>query len=480
MGHGSRVSFLFLFWLYSFLPRNNLHLWIKGLNAAFVAGTAFPAFLVASRVLPTTLAALFGCFVMATPSASVARYVMPEPMYFFGFWWSLWICLRMLDRTDFLAAVAGGAAFGVLALIKPHAIALSLAFSVFLLIRRVGPRSVVAACLQLGIFYLIHAFGGLLLTDHFVWSISAGGYNAMLVSHVDIEAVMINFVGRVAALLTLLGPLILLPVAVWWRNRSTTAGECLGALIICLLAATVAMTIYFSQSVYQIAPDRELITRLHGRYYEYLLPLFALLCLNILARGDYDGLASQKWVFTCLFASPICSLAITGFYGAGPIDFPDLTLWGGRYLLPFSIGLIVVQICIAIYSIFNATPGRQIIASLAFFIMAELVTTFAFVIVAPFTLVHKAFDAAFLEPAPGGRIAAIIGRSDGALIGSAAKPEDLARALFYMRSLSIGRFAPPSDKIVDADFPSNIKWALVLPGVMPAIVENGFSVVRFP
>ena len=201
-------------WLYSFLPRDNLHLWIKALNAAFVAGTALPAFLIAKRMVPVTLAALFAGFVIVTPIASFARYVMPEPMYFFGFWCSLWIVLRALDRSELLAAVLGGIAFGLLSLVKPHAIALALAFSVFLLLRRIGIPSATAAVLQFGIFYGVHAGVGLLLTGHAVWSISAGSYSSTLVSHIDLRATLIKSAGHGAALLALLGPLLLVPVAI--------------------------------------------------------------------------------------------------------------------------------------------------------------------------------------------------------------------------------------------------------------------------
>jgi phosphoglycerol transferase len=477
-------SYLY-FWLYAFLPRDNLHLWIKALNAVFIAGTALPVFLIARRIVPVTLAALFACFVVVTPVASFARYVMPEPMYFFGFWCALWIVLRALDRSEWLAATAGGVAFGLLSLVKPHAIALALALSIFLALRRLGFRSVAAAALQFGIFFLVHAGVGLLLTGHAVWSISAGSYGSTLVSHIDLLATLIKSVGHGAALLALLGPLVLVPVVIWWRDRATTAVGQFSMLTMCLLVAMVAMTVYFSQSVYQIAPDNEWITRLHGRYYVYALPLIALLGLHMLAGDGRDNLLDRRWAAACLLVSPVGGLVITIFYGAGPVDFPDLALWGGRYLLPASIGLIVAQIGVAIYGCFFATSRRLVTASLGFFVLAELATAFAFIIAVPLTLAPKPFDGAFLAPAKAPGLAALIGRSDGVVIGSAAKADDLARALFYLRGLSIGRFAPPTNQAVDADFPEGARWALILPGVdyrgaSRVIAENGFSIVHLP
>lgn len=477
-------SYLY-FWVYSFLPRDNLHLWIKAVNVAFIAATALPAFRIAKRMVPVTFAALFAGFVIATPIASFARYVMPEPMYFFGFWCSLWIVLCALRRSEWLAAVAAGVAFGLLSLVKPHAVSLALALSVFLMLRRIGIRSVAAAFLLLGVFYFVHAGVGWLLTGHAVWSVSAGSYGSTLVTHIDVAATVIKSIGHGAALLALLGPLLLIPVAIWWRDRSTTPEGQFSLLAVCLLAAMVAMTVYFSQSVYQIAPDNEWIARLHGRYYVYVLPLIVLPCVTMLVGDGRGSLLSRKWAVACLLASPVCGLAITLFYGAGPVDFPDLALWGGRYLLPVSIALILTQVGVAIYGCCFATSRRLVMASLGFFMLAELATVVAFIIAVPFTLVPKPFDAAFHGSAGDGRIAGLIGRSDGMLIGSAAKADDLARALFYMRSRSIGRFAPPDDHVGDVDFPPDTKWVLMLPGViykgaLPVVVENGFSIVRRP
>jgi hypothetical protein len=72
------------FWLYSFLPRDNLHLWIKALNAVFIVAAALPAYLIARRFTTGTAALLFACFVIAMPIASFVRYVMPERCIFSG------------------------------------------------------------------------------------------------------------------------------------------------------------------------------------------------------------------------------------------------------------------------------------------------------------------------------------------------------------------------------------------------------------
>ena len=469
------------FWLYSFLPRDNLHLWIKALNAIFIAAAAPPAYLIAKRFMTGTAALLFACFVIAMPIASFVRYVMPEPMYFFGFWFALWVIWRALDWSPFAAVIAGGVVFGLLALVKPHAVALAVALSLFLALRQLNLRGVLAAVVQFGLFLLVHAGVGYLLTGHPVWSLSSGSYAGTMQTRVDVLAALINMAGHSAALATLLGPLVIVPVVVWWRDRSGAMGQ-FSLLAICLLLAMLAMTVYFSQGVYQIAPATERITRLHGRYYLYAFPLFLLIGAVALYRNPAAPISAKMWPMAFLIASPLCGAAILLFYEVGPVDFPDLALWGGRYLLPVSIAFIGLQAGLAIYGWFYASARRLVAISCAVFVLFALATTCAFVLAAPLTLARKPFDAAFLNAPPTSQLGQLIGRSDGVVIGRESKADELARALFYLKSLSQGRFAPSHDRFDDTNLSDGIKWALVLPGVkylgtQRVVTEGEFAVV---
>lgn len=469
------------FWLYSFLPRDNLHLWIKALNAVFIAAAAVPAYLIAKHFMTGTAALLFACFVIAMPIASFVRYVMPEPMYFFGFWFALWVIWRALDWSQFAAAIAGGVVLGLLALVKPHAVAFAVALSLFLALRQLNLRGVLAAVVQFGLFLLVHAGIGYFLTGHPVWSLSSGSYAGTMQTRIDVLAVLINMAGHSAALVTLLGPLVIVPVVVWWRDRSSAIGQ-FSLLAVCLLLAMLAMTVYFSQGVFQIAPATERITRLHGRYYLYAFPLFLLIGLVALYRNPAAPIAAKIWPMAFLIAAPLCGAAILLFYEVGPVDFPDLALWGGRYLLPVSIALIGLQAGLAIYDWFYASARQLVAISCAVFVLSALATTCAFVLAAPLTLARKPFDAAFLDASPTSQLGQLIGRSDGVVIGRGAKADELARALFYLKSLSLGRFAPPDGRVDDTNLPAGIKWALVLPGVkylgtQRVVTAGEFSIV---
>ncbi len=461
-------SYLY-FWLYSFLRGNDLHFAVKALNAGFIASTAIPAFIVARRYLPQIPAAAFACFVMLTPISSFARYVMPESMYLFGFWCSLALVFLTIDRSQFLAAILAGFALGLLSLIKPHAIAIALATSCFFILRSLSWRGVLASVVAFFAFYATHAGVGFLLTGTPLWSVSGGSYGGILTSRIDWSAAAYNAFGHSLALVAMFGPLLLLPINVWWREQKGDRNVELGILVICLVAMMVAMTVYFSQS------------RLHGRYYLYCLPLFILFGAAVLNEMPVK-LPPKFSVAMLMLASPACALLIYMFYEVSPFDYPDVTLLGGRSLKFVSIGLILFQLCVATACLFKASSRQMIGLSLSLFVTVEMTTTFGLVAIAPFgPMKPKPVDAAFLGTADE-QINKLIGRSDGVVIGGTSTGGDLPRAMFYLRSLSRGQFAPAGDQVVDAQLPSDINWAILLPGIrylgnQPTFGDRGLTII---
>jgi hypothetical protein len=201
-----------------------------------------------------------------------------------------------------------------------------------------------------------------------------------------------------------------------------------------------------------------------------------------LYRNPAAPIAAKIWPMAFLIASTLCGAGILLFYEVGPVDFPDLALWGGRYLLPVSIAFVGLQAGVAIYGWFCASARQLVTISCAVFVLSALATTCAFVLAAPLALARKPFDAAFLNAPPTSQLGQLIGRSDGVVIGRESKADELARALFYLKSLSLGRFAPPDDRVDDTNLSDGIKWALVLPGVkylgtQRVVTEGEFAVV---
>ena len=327
---GAYPSYLY-FWIYSLLPVGEIHTNAKLLNSAFIAATAFPAYVLARRYLTAPYAAAFAAILIISPISSFVRYVMPEAVYFFGFWLTVWIVLSSAGRSALFSAIIGGGLIGLLSLIKPHAFAISLALSAFFLIRaRFRVSGVIASVGQFITYYAAHIFVKWLLTGVWSWSVIGSAYGGILSApHIDFSASAFNFMGHIFALLVLIAfPLEMIVLFLfrnmWIDSRSTLIFEKnklydLGLLAGCLLAAMVTMTVYFSQSAYQIAPLSEKITRLHGRYYLYVLPLFWLFLVGLWRSGLHEE--NRPVLIRNLYVGGICILiaaCVVGFaYNVG-------------------------------------------------------------------------------------------------------------------------------------------------------------------
>lgn len=454
------------FWLYSALPAQGMHDWIKALNAVFIAGTALPSFLVARRYVGAAYALLFACVVVLTPISSFVRYVMPEPVFFFGFWCSLALIVITIDRSIPLSAILGGLSLGLLSLIKPHAFALALGFSVFLILYRPRWQSAAIAALQASTCYLVHVIVKFALTGQWVWSVSTGNYAGLINAQIDWVATLINAGGHTSAICALMA----LPIAmainavrlnVLGKNTDRRQYE-LALLSLCLLIATVAMTVYFSQKVYQFAPEAERITRLHGRYYVYVLPFVALFSVAAGQRNAFS--LPPAFARLCLAISALGAAVIVWRYEVGPVDYPDMTLWGGRSLIRLSYGLVAVQLALFAYCLFVPSTRRIVRIWLAWITAITIGTGILLVVVAPFrSLAPTAIDQVFI--APDATIQGLVGRGDGVIVGTPDSGGDLPRVIFYMRSMSRAQVTGPDSRVTDADLPAGSKWALLLPGV---------------
>jgi hypothetical protein len=285
----------------------------------------------------------------------------------------------------------------------------------------------------------------------------------MLQTSINWPATILNAFGHLFALGALLGPILVVPIVVLFRDRKCPTEIDLATLTICLIGPMLLMTIYFSQSIYQFSLGAERITRLHGRYYVYPIPLFVLLsglCLKHLRSfGAMHGRIFQLSMFT--FA--ICGTIIFLFYKTGPIDYADLTMLSGS--APVATGLIVMQLAGALYCLYRA-PQFALIAAPSLVIFIQLGTTCVLTTLAPtIAFAPRTIDLAFLRSEKDSKLRSLIGRPDGVVIGSPDTASDVSRAMFYLESLSHGQYAPANNTVGDDDIPANVKWFLLLPGV---------------
>lgn len=482
-------SYLY-FWIYSFLPHDSFNA-SKILNAAFIVATAVPIFAIARRFLTIPVAAAFTAVVILSPISSFARYVMPELLYFFGFWVVVLVVISTLKKSALLSATTGGASIGALSLIKPHALALTLGIGMFFLLRdRSRIHGGVNAAVLFLAYYLVRGALAYMLIGEWNWSLVGTRYAEELDAgyRIDFFAAAYNLLGHINAIVALVAvPLVITLIAVSRRQlvcTEQTEREAidrlrdLGLLACGMLAAMVAMTVYYSQSVYQIDPEGERITRLHGRYYVYVLPLFVLVTIGLWQNKVVFSKLLPRWAvaITC-GAVIVAAVVVCVAFETNKVDYPDLALADGRY---FAIALPIAAFLFVGYGLATKAGTTNLVIGATLWWPAIALSTSTALIVY-FAIVYKLkdpVDIAFFSPQSDLR--RLVGRSDGIVVGSDAL--EVWRMMFYLRSLSTGRIVPPGTEFND-DFSNRERWAIILPevryiGSLQATREGLILVVR--
>jgi hypothetical protein len=468
---GQYPSYLY-FWIYSLLPAGDLHANAKLLNAVCIVAAALPIYALARRVLTAPLGALFAAIVILSPINAFVFVVTPESLYFLGFWLVVPVMIAALQTSPLLAALGGGAMIGALSLVKPHAIALTLGTAAFFLLRD-RLRGIAPAVVLVAGYYAVRVILGYPLTGQWQWSMTGSTYGGMLVANrIDLPAALFNLTGHLCAVVALIAVPLAVTVAAALRHvfdnaKSTSspngATHDLGLLACCLLAAMIAMTVYFSQSVYQLSPVGEDIARLHGRYYLFALPLFVLVALALWQHGTDLPRLSRGLIVTMCAAALAAALIIMRVYRVGPIDFPDLALANWRFAL---LALLAVPLGFALLAR-RASTSNLIVAITLWCSLIGILTSVALVAYTGLVRardVNNPVDAAFLARSDTTGIQKLVGRADGIVVGGPASASDLFRAMVYLRCLCEGRIVADGAELKDGDLPRDAHWAVILAG----------------
>jgi len=415
----------------------------------------------ALRTIP--VAAAFAAVVVLSPICLFVWYVMPEPMYLLGFWLVVLVVLSTLDKSPLLSAAAGGALIGALSLVKPHALALAAGIGLFFLLRDgLRMRRVTAAATVFLAYYAVRSVLAYFLTGEWVWSVSGANYGGILLRHhLDLLATAANAIGHVSAIVTLIGVPLAVTLVMVVRGRFMQSAKIddaalrrlldLGLLACCILAAMVAMTIYFSQSVYQISPEVERFTRLHGRYYVYVLPLFVLVTIGLWQNGiDLSQMLPRSAVIVLCGAMVVAAAVIVFKFEISSIDFPDLTL---VRRFPFAAMGLLFVVFILSYVGWGRIGTNLIIGATIWWAAIGLATTTALIVRNKTLVLNGPVDASFFDPTDRSGLRGLVSRSDGIIIGPSNSAGEAYRAMFYLRSLSAGRLVSSGAEITDGDLP---------------------------
>jgi len=449
--------------IYRTLAGPELYPHAKVLNAAFLAASVFPIYGVARTRLPAGAALLLAALGAAAPVATYVRYFMPEALYHFGFWTATFVVLRALPRSVPLAGLAAGGAFGALSLVKPHALALAAGTVAFLVLRGGDWRQRGGAVLLVvAAFGAVRALVTFALTGRVDTSLAGPGYASALEGGFAAWPAARNAIGHLAALLLLVGvPLWVVARHVGHALARRTRVDDLALLALCMLAALVAMTVVFSASVYAIAPAGERITRLHGRYYAFALPLLVI-AFAAVSRDAPAWRPGRRAVVTLCALVLVAALGVALGYEAGFVDYPDLSLLTRWPQAPLIAGL-AAGCCVLAARRARAPGAAAHVAPIAWWGTVALATSFA-LLAAPFAgqaFKPNAVDHALATPA----LRALVGRDDVMVVGTHHEATEPYRVMFHLASRSRGRLEAADTTIVSTQVPADVRVLILLPRI---------------
>jgi phosphoglycerol transferase len=462
----------------------------KLLNALFFALSAFPIHRLCRMLLPPPHALLVTAVAIAGPFSTFATYFMPESMYFFGFWTYAYAVVALRRRPRTSQAAVQGVCLGVLALVKPHAVAL-LVPSMIALVMVAGPRIRKATSLLpvatswivlIMVFAITKAALTLLLATSAEVSLGGEGYRQYLMTGVSLSSIasrvpsyLFVLQGHLIYLVVLCGPFIVAIVIGYWKVRATDpTGEPGPPLFVSIFASSVIvtllfMTVKFTADIAGSGPH-ETIERVHGRYYEFALPLLLIAALTFAdarkssPRHDRSPVCIGLAVWLSLLAIYVLAEVVGEYarHARSISDFPAAALLGATR---YRIAVAAASFAAGLWIVLNERRSATIILTTALIMLvgSELAANAILRRVGASPADYLALAAKQLIPASE--------IDDGVVVANDADGR-LYRVLFHLNSLSRALVLPPGIAVQPEDIGEGRKWLLLLDEVPLAVAEN--------
>lgn len=314
------------------------------LNVLFYLGAAPFIYMLARLVVPRSVACAVALVAVLRPANAYTAFYMPEAMYYCGFWLLAWCSFRFQQRPDWPRLLASAAVLALLALVKVHALFLLPAWLVFVVYvawdaeRAPGARHwlpqaarwlagalALAALLRFALGYLFGGKAGLHLLGT-MYSNQAGIPRTLVDMLPDIA---LSLSGHLAALVLMFA----LPIAILLASASRVLRRpehatlrAMAVYTVLTFGALLAVTTVFSAKVAGPGVAIESITRLHMRYYDFLLPLLLLLVAGHAAAWRHEPSRTVR----LLCAVPVGAAALWALlrwlpqFTPNHIDSPEL------------------------------------------------------------------------------------------------------------------------------------------------------------
>lgn len=319
---------------------------VRLLNLLLLVATAPPVYLVARQVANRGIATVIALLAIGMPINVYGLYFMPETAYFFMFWLFTWSVLRFWRAPRPPALLLSAVLLGVTGLVKVHALFLLPPYCLFLLYAAFGRGLAPAAALRrgagwvaaallvfglvrFGVGYLIAGANSLTLLGKMYsgQAEASRGLLALLPSALfsaqgHFMGLALLFAVPLAALLDYLGA----------GRRPAGAGapplrSALVVYMVLMFGMLLAVTTVFTAAV---AGQNvfETNTRLHLRYYDFLLPLLLIWAAAQLepAAGAPAPAGRRRWLIALALGALVLYgwYGLTRFYAPSGIDGPEL------------------------------------------------------------------------------------------------------------------------------------------------------------
>lgn len=275
----------------------------RTLNALFFVAAAPFIFMTARTVASSPASLAISALVLISPISNHTAYFMPESLYFFGFWAFVWSLLRLEAKSPIHNWAGSGAIYGLLALVKPHALlfmpaillyTIHLCFRQQVLFSRVpflNGAALIASAVS------IKLIAGYLLAGPTAVTLFGSFYGSMDLSRsgrfVELLAFSLeNLKGHMAVLAFIYGLPLALAVTLTLRQFTGSAFsnglEKLSFFSLFVIANLICVTVLFTASIADLS-TYETPYRLHMRYYNFALPLFFILAAGSLNHTEAIG-----------------------------------------------------------------------------------------------------------------------------------------------------------------------------------------------
>lgn len=325
----------------------------KALNLVFFAAFALLLFSIAVRFMPFWAAFTVLVAIYLSPLGIYVSMYLPEAMYFALLALAFRLAVRVIERQNSKDWLLVGAALGLAALAKPHALFSVAAFGIFLIIWEISRGSklqdLIKAALYFGGAFLVTRLSiGLLVggtkTVNIFGAYGAGGAVGEFVTGAASANISdggnIVGAGPVAGAVALFLPqmathsllvtalvgaamaLILLACIEAIRRSSKTPQSSLAVLMVVWIGVLLIVVALFTGWVTGSGDDHT--TRVLLRYYEFLIPMAAIPALAFLF--DKGGFAESKaWARITASAIVFAGLSsvFTNFFSTVTVQIAD-------------------------------------------------------------------------------------------------------------------------------------------------------------